>query len=641
MLSIQQILTKYWGHTSFRDVQEDIIQSIIGGNDTLALLPTGGGKSVCFQVPAMALDGVCVVISPLIALMKDQVENVKARGIPAVALYSGMRPSEIDTALDNCIYGNTKLLYISPERLTSEIVRTRIQKMHVSFCAVDEAHCISQWGYDFRPAYLNISAIRELHPNLPFIALTATATPKVVIDIQDKLGFREENVFQKSFERKNLAYVVRRVDDKHKKMLQIIGAVPGSGIIYARSRKKTQEIVKSLQKENVSADFYHGGLDSKERTAKQEMWMEGKCRIMVATNAFGMGIDKGDVRFVIHLEPPDSLEAYFQEAGRAGRDEQKAYAALLYNHTDELEAEERIKSGFPMIETIKKVYQCLGNQNQLAIGGGEGTAFDFDISDFSRAYKINIREIFNSIKFLEKEGLLSTTDAFRMPSTMMMKMNKSDLYNFQVENSKFDVFIKLLLRSYGGSFDGHVKINEAEIAKRYGSSVSEVEKGLNQLNQMDVLEYMPQNKSPQIIYTQDRIDTKNLRLAPENYKLIKELAVEKSRAVIEYTQGISKCRSITLLKYFGEEDAYRCGTCDICLERNKIELSDLEFESVLEIIKPILVEEAKTIEELVELITGTPEDKVLKVIQWLLDAEKIRYDDIEKLHWNNLPNGSG
>ena len=637
MLSIQQILTKYWGHTTFRDVQEDIIQSIMSGNDTLALLPTGGGKSVCFQVPAMAMEGVCLVISPLIALMKDQVENIRARGIPAVALHSGMRHSEIDTALDNCIYGNTKLLYISPERLATEIVRTRLQKMKLSFCAVDEAHCISQWGYDFRPAYLNISAIRELHPNLPFIALTATATPKVVLDIQDKLAFRRENVFQKSFERKNLAYVVRRVDDKHKKMLQIINAVPGSGIIYARSRKKTQEIAASLKRENVSADFYHGGLDYKERTAKQDMWMEGKCRIMVATNAFGMGIDKGDVRFVIHLEPPDSLEAYFQEAGRAGRDEQKAYAALLYNSTDELTAEENIKSGFPSIETIKKVYQCLGNQNQLAIGGGEGTSFDFNIGDFSRTYKMNIREIFNSIKFLEKEGLVSTTDAFRVPSTMMVMVNKSDLYNFQVENSKYDVLIKLLLRSYGGAFDGHVKINEGEIARRYNSSVRDVEKLLFQLNQMAVIEYQPQNKAPRILYTQDRIDTHNLRFAPENYRLIKELAIEKSAAVIEYAQGIAKCRSITLLKYFGEADAYRCGTCDICLERNKIELSDLEFESVLEVIKPILQEKAKTIEELVELITEAPEDKVLKVIQWLLDAEKIRYDDIEKLHWHNIP----
>lgn len=635
MLTIQQILTKHWGHTLFRPLQEDIIQSILAGKDTLALLPTGGGKSICFQVPAIAMDGICIVISPLIALMKDQVENLKARGVSAVALYSGMKPREIDTALDNCIYGHTKLLYLSPERLSSELVRTRIQKMNVSFCAVDEAHCISQWGYDFRPSYLNIEAIRELQPNLPFIALTATATPKVVIDIQDKLMFREKNVFQKSFERKNLSYVVRRVDDKNKKMLQIINAVQGSGIIYARNRRRTKEIAESLQKRRISADFYHAGLEHQERTAKQELWMQGKCRIMVATNAFGMGIDKGDVRFVIHHQPPDSLEAYFQEAGRGGRDEKKAYAVLLYNTSDELEAEQHIKSGFPTIETIRKVYQCLGNSFQLAVGAGEGTAFDFNIQEFSTTYKINTREIFNAIKFLEKEGLLSTTNAFQSPSTIMFKMNKADLYNFQVENSKFDVFIKLVLRSYGGSFDGHVKINEGEIAKRCATTVPEVVKQLNALKQMEVIEYLPQNKSPQLIYTQDRIDTANLRLAPENYKHLKKLAVEKSQAVIDYAKGISKCRSISLLRYFGEKDAYRCGTCDICLERNKIALSDLEFETVLEIIKPILVEEAKTIDELVDQIPETQADKTLKVIQWLLDAQKIRYDDIEKLHWNN------
>ena len=639
MLTIHQILTKYWGHTSFRAVQEDIIQSILDGKDTLALLPTGGGKSVCFQVPAISMDGICIVVSPLIALMKDQVENLNSKGISAVALYSGMKPKEIDIALDNCIYGHTKLLYISPERLASEIVRVRIQKMNVSFCAVDEAHCISQWGYDFRPAYLNIISIRELHPNLPIMALTATATPNVVIDIQDKLGFKEGNVFQKSFERKNLAYVVRHIDDKHKKMLQVIKSVAGSGIIYARSRKRTKEIAEMLQRQQISADFYHAGLDHKVRSAKQELWMQGKSRIMVATNAFGMGIDKGDVRFVIHLEPPDSLEAYFQEAGRAGRDERKAYAVLLYNNSDELEAEQRIKAGFPTVDTIKKVYHSLGNQYQLAIGAGEGTAFDFNAGDFSKTYKINIIDVFNSIKFLEKEGLVSTTDSFRAPSTFMVKMHKTDLYNFQVENSHFDPFVKLLLRSYGGSFDGPVKINEGELAKRFGVPVRNIEKMLNQLNQMEVIEYIPQNKSPQLIYTQSRIDTKNLRLAPENYRKLKELAVEKSKAVIEYAKSISKCRSIALLRYFGEDDAYRCGSCDICLERNKIELSDLEFASVLDIIKPVLLTEAKTIDELVQDISKYPADKTLKVIQWLLDANKIRYDDIERLHWNTLPSG--
>ncbi|MFH1322174.1 MAG: ATP-dependent DNA helicase RecQ [Bacteroidota bacterium] len=640
-MTIHQILTKYWGFSKFRPLQEEIINSVLDGKDTLALLPTGGGKSICFQVPALAKEGVCLVISPLIALMKDQVENLKKRGIPATAVFSGMHKNEIDIALDNCIYGKTKLLYLSPERLCSELVRIRIGKMNVNLIAVDEAHCISQWGYDFRPSYLTIADIRKIQPDVPILGLTATATPNVVKDIQKKLLFEKENLFQKSFERKNLAYVVLTEDDKLKRLLKIVNNVRGSGIIYARNRKKTKEIAVFLKKNpdktgkgNISADYYHAGLDSNLRSAKQTAWTKNKCRVIVSTNAFGMGIDKPDVRFVVHFNPPDSLEAYFQEAGRAGRDEKKAFAVLLYNDSDRINFKDLIEISFPSLDEIKNTYQALANYFQLAVGSGEGTCFDFDISDFSDQYNLKILNVFNSIKFLEKEGYITTTDALFMPPKIHFTIKKQKLYEFQVTNKNLDSFIKLLLRSYGGTFDDFVKINEAELAKRANITKKEVINLLKTLDKLQVLTYTPQNKFPQIVFAQPRIDTSDLSISRQNYEERKKQAIERMNAVISYASGSNKCRSQVLLAYFGETDSYRCGICDVCIERNKLQLSQLEFDSVLQQVKPILSSEPKTLTELIDSIKETSEDKAIKVIQWLIDNDKIKYNNDDRLVWN-------
>lgn len=423
-MNIHNILAKYWGYHSFRPLQEEIITSVLQGNDTLALLPTGGGKSVCFQVPALVQEGVCIVISPLIALMKDQVDNLQKKGISAIAITSAMHKREIDIAFDNCVYGNIKFLYLSPERLITPIAQARIQKMKVSLIAVDEAHCISQWGYDFRPSYLEIAKLRELQPKVPVLALTATATPEVVKDIQEKLRFKKANVLQKSFERKNLAYVVIGEEDKLSRLLKVVNNVGGTGVVYVRNRKKTQEVAAFLQKNKIPADFYHAGLTPGERSQKQDSWIKNKTRVIVATNAFGMGIDKPDVRFVVHLDLPDSLEAYFQEAGRAGRDEGKAYAVMLYNEADINDLKSNVEMSFPSVEEIRQTYQALANYYQLAVGSGEGAAFDFDISELCRNYKLEPVTVFNSIRFLEKEGYISATEAVYQPSRINFTLNK-------------------------------------------------------------------------------------------------------------------------------------------------------------------------------------------------------------------------
>jgi len=448
MNQYEQILVKYWGYSKFRPLQEDIIQSVMSGRDTLALMPTGGGKSLTFQVPAMATDGICIVITPLIALMKDQVENLKQRDIKAIAIYSGMTQEEIDIALENCIYGNVKFLYISPERLETEIFKLRVKHMNISILAIDEAHCISEWGYDFRPSYLKIAEFRNHIQNVPVLALTATATPKVVIDIQEKLLFKEKNVLQKSFERKNLTYLVRNVEDKLNYLIDTIQKVKGSGIIYVRNRKKTKEIALFLQKNKISADYYHAGLKHEDRSLKQNAWKTGARKIMVATNAFGMGIDKPDVRFVIHFDLPDSIEAYFQEAGRAGRDEKKASAVLLYNNSDKVKAEQRIETNFPEIKEIREVYQALGNYFKIPFGGGKLSSYDFVISDFAKNYNFNLIKIISSINFLQREGYIELTDELNSASKIHFKASRDDLYKFQVANAKFDGFIKLILRSY-------------------------------------------------------------------------------------------------------------------------------------------------------------------------------------------------
>lgn len=632
-MTIQQILTKYWGYSAFRPLQEEIIQSVLDGNDTLALMPTGGGKSLCFQVPALFSEGLCIVISPLISLMKDQVDNLKKRGIKAVAIYSGMHYHEIDLVLDNCTNGDMKFLYISPERIMSDTLKVRLRKMKINLLAVDEAHCISQWGYDFRPPYLKIAALRELIPTVPVLALTATATKNVVQDIQDKLTFKKPHVFVKSFERKNLTYAVIKEEDKLNRILKIISKVNGTGIIYVRNRKKTKELALFLNKNNISCDYYHAGLDSKQRDDRQNAWVSGKKRIMVATNAFGMGIDKADVRFVIHTDLPDSLEAYYQEAGRAGRDEKRSFAIQLYCEADIIDIKKNLENAYPPLSEIKMVYQSLGNYFNLAVGSGRDTSYDFDINHFCNTYNLKQLIVYNSIKFLEKEGYIIATDSLNQPSKVKIAVSKEILYRFQVENKTYDYFIKTLLRSYGGIFNDFIKINESEIAKRTNITKDQTIQYLNYLNKIQIITYVPQKVSPQIIYCNERFDTKEIFISNENYFDRKKIASDKIEAVIHYVSSKLKCRSQILLNYFNENNAKRCGHCDICLERNKLQLNELEFDGIIEMIKPFLIKEEKSLEEIVNIGKGINEDKMLIAIQWLIDNNKIEITPEQRFKW--------
>ena len=630
-----QILTKYWGYSEFRPLQEDIIHSVMERRDTLALMPTGGGKSITFQVPALATEGICLVITPLIALMRDQVENLNRRDIKAMAIHSGMTHREIDVALDNCIFGNYKFLYVSPERIETEIFKARVPRMKVNLIAIDEAHCISQWGYDFRPSYLNIANLRNyLDKPAPFLALTATATPRVIDDIQEKLRFRERNVLWKSFERKNLVYLVRNVENKLGYIAQSVQRNKGSGIIYTRSRKRTRELAELLSKQGVSVDFYHAGLDSEVRNAKQEKWQKGQTRIITATNAFGMGIGKPDVRFVLHYDLPDSLEAYYQEAGRAGRDGNRSYAVLLYNETDRVKANRRIQTNFPEIKEIKSIYEALGIFLQVPVGGGKFMAYDFNIYDFVSNYKFNALNVYSSIKFLQKEGYLELTDELSNKSKAYFLVDRDDLYNFQLSNEKYDRFIKLMLRTYTGLFSNYVKIDEVELARKAHVKTDIIYQYLNKLKSFKIIDYIPYRKTPMIIFTEERRDKKNLYLSPENYKELKDRYIEKLQAVLDYAASNTKCRSVQLLEYFGEKDTYRCGKCDVCNKRNELELSRYEFDDILTDLKGKLKVEAFTMEKLVEN-TGKSKEKVIKVLEWLLDHQKVIRNSEGKLTWHS------
>lgn len=626
MPTIHDILKHYWGFSSFRPLQEEIIESVMQGKDTLALLPTGGGKSICFQVPAMAKTGICIVVSPLIALMKDQVENLNRKGIKAIAITSSMHKREIDIALDNCVHGAVKFLYLSPERLETEIAKVRLQKMNISLIAIDESHCISQWGYDFRPSYLKLEKLRELLPGIPVLALTATATPEVVKDIQQKLKFKKEHVLQKSFERKNLSYVVLKEEDKLPRLIKIINNVKGSGIVYVRNRKKTQDIAAYLRSNKISADFYHAGLDAQTRDIKQSNWITNKSRVMVCTNAFGMGIDKPDVRFVVHMDVPDSIEAYFQEAGRAGRDEEKAFAVLLYNKSDELELQRNLENSFPSLEEIRQTYQALVNYYQMPAGSGTGVTVNFDIVHFCDTYKLQPIVVFNSLKFIEREGYISLTDAFFQPSRIKLEMNREDLYKFQLSNTAIDAFIKMLLRSYSGLFDSFVKINEWELAKKANSKRETVVKRLNYLHQHNVITYAAQTELPQLTFEQPRVPTKDLTFAKENFSMLKKRAEERVHAVIQYAGSSHKCRSQLLLAYFGELNTYPCNQCDVCLETGKKTLHTDEFENISVQVKELLAVHPMQLKALVDAVTDNEEDKVIHTIQWMIDNDQIKYN---------------
>jgi ATP-dependent DNA helicase RecQ len=627
-----QILARYWGYSRFRPLQIEIIQSVYDGHDTLGLMPTGGGKSITFQVPAMAKDGLCIVITPLIALMKDQVENLRRKEINAIAIHSGMGREEIDIALDNCIYGEVKFLYLSPERLETDIFRARIEKMNINLIAVDESHCVSQWGYDFRPSYLKIARLRDILPSVPFLALTATATPKVVEDIMERLEFREKNVFRKSFERKNLIYDVEICEDKVQRIIKIVKENPGTGVIYARNRKKTRELALTLQKEGIKADYYHAGLTHAERNRKQEDWQKDKTRVIISTNAFGMGIDKPDVRFVIHADLPDSLEAYYQEAGRAGRDEKPAKAVLLYNESDRRSVDQRIQISFPELPVIRDVYNALGNYFQIPLGGGKGQSYDFILSDFISKFKFNALIAHNSLKVLQREGYIELTEEINNPSRVHFAVQRDDLYKFQISNEKLDGFIKLLLRSYSGMFSSFVAIDENLLAKRSGVGFESIYKYLLKLSSSGIIQYIPRKKNPVIFFSEERLDSKNLYFSVETYKFLKERYIDRANEMLLYASGLNKCRSQILISYFGEKNALRCGQCDVCRKRNELDMSAYEFDIILEELKERMDVKHVGMEELMEGMPY-PEEKVIKVFRWLSDHEKILRDEFYQFYW--------
>ena len=561
----QSILQKYWGYPDFRGIQRNIIESIASGRDTLGLMPTGGGKSITFQVPALAQEGVCIVITPLIALMKDQVQHLREHGILADAIYADKSRSEILQTLDNAIFGGVKILYVSPERLASDMFQTKLRHIHVSFITVDEAHCISQWGYDFRPSYLQIASIREMKPGIPILALTATATPEVVDDIQERLHFKEKNVFKMSFERKNLAYVVREAEDKQGEMIHILQSVGGSAIVYARSRKRTKEMAQLLSQQGITATFYHAGLDPDVKDQRQKAWQKDEVRVMCATNAFGMGIDKPDVRVVIHIDCPDSLEAYFQEAGRAGRDGQKSYAVLLYNKHDELKLCKRVDDTFPSKELIQDIYEHLAYFYQIGVGSGQGKTFEFDIEKFCVTYKYFPTKVDAALRILERSGYLHYEDNPDGKARVMFLLGRNDLYQLDQLAPSQDAVVTALLRSYGSLFVDLTYIDETMIARQAELTIQQVYFALKSLAARHIIQFIPRRKIPFISYTRNRVDGDKVVIPKEVWESRREQYEKRIKSMIRYAKNDEVCRSRQLLAYFGEENDRDCKQCDVCL----------------------------------------------------------------------------
>ena len=591
----QSILQKYWGYPDFRGIQRNIIESIASGRDTLGLMPTGGGKSITFQVPALAQEGVCIVITPLIALMKDQVLHLKERGILADAIYADKSRSEILQTLDNTIFGGVKILYVSPERLASEMFQTKLRHIHVSFITVDEAHCISQWGYDFRPSYLQIADIREMKPGVPILALTATATPEVVEDIQEKLHFSEKNVFKMSFERKNLAYVVREAEDKQSEMIHILQSVGGSAIIYARSRKRTKEMAQLLSQQGITATFYHAGLDPDVKDQRQKAWQKDEVRVMCAPNAFGMGIDKPDVRMVIHIDCPDSLEAYFQEAGRAGRDGQKSYAVLLYNKHDELKLSKRVEDTFPQKELIQDIYEHLAYFYQIGVGSGQGKTFEFDIEKFCIIYKYFPTKVDAALRILERSGYLHYEDNPDGKARVMFLLGRNDLYLLDQLSPSQDAVVTALLRSYGSLFVDLTYIDEAMIARQAELTIQQVYFALKSLAARHIIKFIPRRKIPFITYTRDRVDGNKVVIPKEVWESRREQYEKRIKSMIHYAKNDEECRSKQLLAYFGEENDSECKQCDVCLANRE---DDKEKELRMKVAEnQIIIEDHHIIEK--------------------------------------------
>lgn len=627
----EQILARYWGYSEFRHLQLDIIESVAAGKDTLGLMPTGGGKSITFQVYSLSVKGICIVITPLIALMKDQVQNLYNKDIKALKIHSGMSSREIKVTLDNAVWGDYKFLYVSPERLNSEVFRERLGKMNVNLVTVDEAHCISQWGYDFRPSYLNIIQVREYLPDVKFLALTATATPKVTEDIQEKLGFESPNVLKMSFHRENLSYLVRLRENKMGYLLETLRKVKGSGVVYVRSRKGTREITSELRKNGISADFYHAGLSNPVRSEKQDEWLSGKTRVIVSTNAFGMGIDKPDVRFVVHYDPPDSLEAYFQEAGRAGRDGKKSAAVLLFNNADKTKLKKHVTTAFPEPDFIKKVYQALCNYLQIAVGFGKGQVYEFSLQGFAQAFRFQQAQVYNSLKILQREGYLEFTEEIDSPSRIFFTVSRDDLYKFQVENASLDGFVKLILRSYTGLFNGYVSVDEDLLARRAGITQEKVYSFLKHLRKSKIIDYVPRNRTPFIYFSKERIAPERLKITKENYDVRKKDFLNRVEAVIHYASSKTTCRSRLLLEYFGETDSNDCGICDVCQSLKTMELTSFDFSEISKQVKKIL-ESPATYEHLLLKLKGNRE-KMMVVVKWLIDNEKIILRVDQKLEW--------
>jgi ATP-dependent DNA helicase RecQ len=611
-----ELLKKYWGHHQFRPLQLEIIREVLNSRDVLALLPTGGGKSVCFQIPALLSEGTTLVISPLIALMKDQVENLKKKQISAAAIYSGMDQREVDRILDNCVFGHTSLLYVSPERLSTDLFQDRVKKMKIPLIAVDEAHCISQWGYDFRPSYLEISKLREVLPGIPVIALTATATSEVVKDIQEKLLFKQKNVLRKSFERPNLTYWVTETEDKENRILEILKKISGPAIIYVQNRRKARDIAVWLNQNKVIADYYHAGLSPDERNKKQTSWIAEKVRVIVSTNAFGMGIDKSNVRLVIHYQIPASMEAYFQEAGRAGRDEAQAFAILLYQKADGKKLWHQFEESFPDLNFVKRVYQALGNYYQLAIGSGKDLGFDFDIIQFSKIYKFELNLVVHAIKQLEEEGWLAVTEAVYAPSRLQIIVSRETLYDFQIKHPKMDLLLKTILRNYQGAFAHPVSIRENFLADQLKISTSDLIRFLQHLSDQRMLDYFPKKDKPQLFFVNERIDSTHLNLDQKKVKFRKSRMKAQITAMVNYAES-QICRSQILLQYFDQPSSKPCGTCDVCKKNNK---PKAELKSA---ILSLLMKETLSLDAIIDHLGEDKKDAILQSLQKLVENEVI------------------
>jgi ATP-dependent DNA helicase RecQ len=622
-------LQTIFGYQDFRPSQLDIVLSAMNGKDSLALLPTGGGKSICYQVPALSMEGICLVVSPLVALMKDQVDNLRKKGVLAVAIYSGMHKREIDRVLDNCIYGNYKFLYVSPERLKTEIFLERFKSMKINLIAIDESHCISQWGYDFRPPYLEIAKIRSIHPEVPCMALTASATDKVKKDIIEKLELRSPEIFMQSYARKNLSYSVRYVENKVEKAFEILNKIPGSSIIYVRNRKGTKQIAQVLERMGISATYYHAGLDAAERDRKQMEWKTNKTRVMVATNAFGMGIDKPDVRLVIHVDVPENLENYYQEAGRAGRDELKAYGVLLVSPLDVNQLLENAEMAYPPIDMLKKVYQCLANLYRIAVGSSLMVSYDFDFNTFVQTYQLEPLITYQALKVLQEEGLIELNSSFYQPSTLHFLINQSKVYEFQIANAKLDPLIKMLMRTYGGElFTEYLKIHEKKLSDALGMTEANLIYQLETLDQNGVLAYNQRKDQPQLTFLTPRYDAMNLPLNRKRIEERRQNTISKAQSMVEYIKNNQLCRSLFISRYFGEESEKSCGICDNCLE-NKYKKKPLTHKKEIKekIIKTLNEGGTLSMEEIFKDEDMVTETEVVEVFREMEDQNIIVADD--------------